>query len=780
MIRLTVACGIALAAICITTPLHADEGQYTISLLARDSLAGWDQSPDLPQGWQIEDGKLSGSAESTPLLAAWTLGDGELRIDVANTDDATNWRVDLLPADGGGPLWSSTVAEHGKLVLRRQGLRLIVSGDSASSDEHERQLPRNVRLIPMLRLDGKGTLESITWTAAAGDSIFNGQNLDGWWTPGNLAGWKAEDGRLICLNKGGNYLRTEESYSNFVLTLEYKIAERGNSGFGIRTPRDGWPSSDGMELQILDEPANQHRTRHSTMGLYGNLEPLARADKAAGEWNQAVIRAEGRMISGWVNGQLVQQTNTARLPELKHRHLEGWIGFQDHNNPVEFRNIRVEKLPEGLGLAGWYENRPQTGSQLVLDRLMNLETLADGNDGIGLGAATAEKSGQGEQVIADISGRGAVVQISRLQGEDVPLRFYFDGADEPALECRYSELHAHVPRVDEHHREPLLTYLPFEQGLRIVAQVSKAASYRVEYVTLPEGLPAERFAGPEETVARGLLPALSYRAFMGGIGKFRENDPQPQETATPRTIEPGSSSPMIRLEGAGHVQWLRLKVNRKLLTNDDLWLQVTVDGQQRPILAAPARYLLPGLQLSNQGRERYRNFVLLDRDGYRTLLAMPYADGLQITAVNRGKQPLKDVGLQVSYVPTRIGPNGEHRMRLHGQFIEADDNPLIDLHGAGRLIGLVYAMGDAPLPVIETSLVDGHKSHGLMPANLRVFFNLPEKPTDDLRGALSGTLNGLAWRYLLLTPIDFRESLLVELNEATPADRLVLWYAHSE
>ena len=56
---------------------------------------------------------------------------------------------------------------------------------------------------------------------------------------------------------------------------------RCNSGVGIRTAKAGWPSGDGFELQILDAPG---LTSDSTMAIYRNVEPLARADRSE-EWN---------------------------------------------------------------------------------------------------------------------------------------------------------------------------------------------------------------------------------------------------------------------------------------------------------------------------------------------------------------------------------------------------------------------------------------------------------------------------------------------------------------
>ena len=186
-----------------------------------------------------------------------------------------------------------------------------------------------------------------------GEAIFNGTDLAGWWSPLGLDSWRAHDGAIECLNRDGNYLRTEKEFANFTLSLEYKHSPHCNSGIGIRTPRDGWPSGDGMELQLQDEPGLD---KQSTFAIYGNLEPLARADRSEG-WNTAVVKADGRMISGWINGQLVQQANTFWHPELQHRHLKGWIGFQDHGGKIEFRNIRVLSAPDGPGLNAWYARR---------------------------------------------------------------------------------------------------------------------------------------------------------------------------------------------------------------------------------------------------------------------------------------------------------------------------------------------------------------------------------------------------------------------------------------
>ena len=205
--------------------------------------------------------------------------------------------------------------------------------------------------------------------------LFNGRDLSGWWTPGNLASWRAEHGELVCLNQGGNYLRSEREFGDFELTLEYLAAPGCNSGIGIRTPREGWPSGDGIELQIYDQPG---RDKHSTMALYGNVEPLDRADRS-NDWNYVRILAEGPRIRAWVNGTLVQDADTSTLPELQHRHRRGWIGFQDHGGAIRFREIRLRELPPAAGASS---NVSPDGAARepalagLLDRIMNTRRLA--------------------------------------------------------------------------------------------------------------------------------------------------------------------------------------------------------------------------------------------------------------------------------------------------------------------------------------------------------------------------------------------------------------------
>src|SRR5262245_56754468 len=96
------------------------------------------------------------------------------------------------------------------------------------------------------------------------ESLFDGTNLDKWTLINKHgAGYVIENGILVCPIDGGGYLFTTKEYSNFVFRFEYKLEKGGNNGVGIRAPFVGDAAYMGMEIQILDDDAEQ----------YANLQP---------------------------------------------------------------------------------------------------------------------------------------------------------------------------------------------------------------------------------------------------------------------------------------------------------------------------------------------------------------------------------------------------------------------------------------------------------------------------------------------------------------------------
>ncbi|MGD9646101.1 MAG: DUF1080 domain-containing protein, partial [Pirellulales bacterium] len=605
--------------------------------------------------------------------------------------------------------------------------------------------------------------------------------------------WVWEGDELVCRGHGGDYLRTEnDEWENFTLTFDYKLAQRGNSGIGIRTPRAGWPSGDGIELQLYDEADDAPLNRHSSMALYGNLEPLARADRRD-EWNHAVVKADGYLISAWINGQLVQHANTWRMPELKYRHLKGWIGLQDHGGRVRFRNVRATAAPPGRGSSAWYAKHPEPAAMAVFDRLMNPLRLAYA-DGIQVAEPVDVSTDPADETLAKFSGPGAVVAVA-MPDDKQQLAWYFDGEAQPRLTCSAAELIHKVPCVD-HEAQPPLVWIPFARELKITRAADSATSAKsagqgsgsanyFEAVTLPASLAVHSWEASATDVPRGLLPACSYRFHQMDGGRLRDLATVPTHASSARSLAPDERADVLDLPGSGVAQWLSLAAPAKALASDDLWIEVAVDGESTPSLSAPARYWFPGCA----AKKSWHNFVLtsdyVDNVGqvYTNRLAIPFGHGFRVTLVNRGSKKVDRLSARTSVIPgdDPLLTAGLPTQRLRGLFASpssaSDENSPLELKGHGRLVGVVCQSPDDAIPHFAELSIDGESQPagaGYALAAARV--NQANAP---LFQPLGGRAAGLAWHYFLLGSVDFERSLAVAIAPR-PAHCWLLYYVEPQ
>jgi hypothetical protein len=770
-----------------------------VTLLLANSLAGWDHGPEPPANWIISEGRLSGNSLSTPLLSGWTVGDFELRckwsasttgvctLGFPDVPAGPGLLVTLKEGDGCGGLRDgdttlaagitidalSADAMHAAVIRRFGGtFSVIIDGRVAG----EAQLDRNRRFgISLAVPAGEASIDELRLEEPRGNPLFNGQDLTGWHVNNKNGAWTVDGGDIIpTFHTGLHYLRTDREYANFTWSFEYTISKGGNSGVAIRTAQDGWPSGDGMELQILDRPG---LVKDSNMAIYGNLPPLVRADRS-GEWNRVVVKADGRMLTVWVNDELVQQVNTAWLPEIKHRHLKGWVGVQDHGGKVRFREIYLHEAPDGLGLDAWYQPRSESGVYVALDRLMNSERLSR-DDGLTSGVVAKKVSQGGEHVLAELAGPGALVRF----WQEFPsgrLAFYFDGEAEPRIECAADAVFHHVPGVS-HEEQPALLCLAYAKSLKIVVTDPLDVSYRLDYLKFPPGIPVESYSVARPGIPRGMLEAIGYRHQGLSGGKLRDAEIYDRINTEPRTIEPGTSVELARLDGAGLVNWLKLNATRAALASDDLWLEVTVDGEAVPAIAAPARFLFPAF-CGGPSRE-FNTLVMAASDGFASLLAMPYGAGITIAARNRGEKPLENVAVSMSVDRASGAKAADYagRMRLRGVFQAADSlaENLVHGLGSGRWVSLVYERPEDGATGIASLVLDGQDREGWQMADLDAFWGRPGESENFYR-ALSGRSGGLAWRYMLMEPVSFEQSLVMKPNAGDKlGGRLALFYLKS-
>jgi hypothetical protein len=210
------------------------------------------------------------------------------------------------------------------------------------------------RLLPAL---GAASLALALLPAGAAEPVrlYNGRDLTGWHVEsGKLESWKANGEMISCVLPGGGYLATDKEYGDFELRLEYRIPPAGNTGVGIRFPRGGWPSTAGMEIQILDDADPRYKNlkpTHRNASIYTFVGPKVNPAKPPGEWNRLVIRCKGPLVVVELNGVETSRVNMDEHQEpgkgtipLSKRPRKGLVGLQSHGDKVDFRNIEITEL----------------------------------------------------------------------------------------------------------------------------------------------------------------------------------------------------------------------------------------------------------------------------------------------------------------------------------------------------------------------------------------------------------------------------------------------------
>jgi hypothetical protein len=183
-------------------------------------------------------------------------------------------------------------------------------------------------------------------------SLFNGKDLSGWKATGKMEVWGVENGVIYVSGGGGGWLMTVREYGDYELRLQFKMSKASNSGVAIRSPLEGDPAYQGMEIQLIDDegwPGKLETWQH-TGSIYNVVPAKKLANKGIGEWNTMKIVAKGRKITIVNNGETLVDANLddyAAEHGKKHPGIlrdKGHIGFQSYNTRVEFRNIYIKPL----------------------------------------------------------------------------------------------------------------------------------------------------------------------------------------------------------------------------------------------------------------------------------------------------------------------------------------------------------------------------------------------------------------------------------------------------
>jgi len=212
-------------------------------------------------------------------------------------------------------------------------------------------------------------------TAYANDNewviLFDGKSMDNWRGYGSEtmhSEWTIEDGAMAFTpsKEGGKNIISKTKYTNFMLALEWRISEKGNSGifWGVHEDakfKEAYET--GPEIQVLDNGGHPDAKvaggTHSAGSLYDMIACPDSQINPPGEWNWVVLEVNHNTNLGKVrmNGKEVMtfpvhgEEWDKMVENSKFKDWEGFgkyrtghIGLQDHGDKVWYRNIKIKEL----------------------------------------------------------------------------------------------------------------------------------------------------------------------------------------------------------------------------------------------------------------------------------------------------------------------------------------------------------------------------------------------------------------------------------------------------
>jgi len=221
------------------------------------------------------------------------------------------------------------------------------------------------RLRPQIVTPGPSNLPSLPPSDAI--VLFDGKNLDEWRaSDGGPAKWVIQD-QVMESVPGSGYIYTSKAFGDVQLHVEWaspakvqgKSQGRGNSGVFLQ----------GLfEVQVLDSFDNITYADGQAGAVYGQYPPLVNASRKPGEWQsydilyrRPAFQEDGKLlqparITVLHNGVLIQDNVRPLGPTswIQHGSYQKGpdklpLSFQDHGNPVRYRNVWLRELaPETI------------------------------------------------------------------------------------------------------------------------------------------------------------------------------------------------------------------------------------------------------------------------------------------------------------------------------------------------------------------------------------------------------------------------------------------------
>lgn len=276
-------------------------------------------------------------------------------------------------------------------------------------------------------------------------SLFNGDDLSGWVKRGGSAEYEVSDGAIVgkCIpnTPGNTFLCSKEKFGNFVLKLQYRFLDSGNSGVQFRSAARAEGDRErvyGYQYEIrpggnstgriYDEGRRGFKHGIVWLDAYTPQDRLdaARANCREGDWNDVEIQCVGPSIKTWLNDKLV-------VDMFDSFSMKGFIGLQIHagkSGSVAWRNIRIKDLGESRWEPFFVKN-DEGNYELANARFVLPEEWSFTEDGV-LHGVHSESEGRDGLVISNNNYDNFIARVTyRMRGGNSALYFRAEETDAP-------------------------------------------------------------------------------------------------------------------------------------------------------------------------------------------------------------------------------------------------------------------------------------------------------------------------------------------------------------
>ncbi len=334
----------------------------------------------------------------------------------------------------------------------------------------------------------------------------------------------------------------------------------------------------------------------------------------------------------------------------------------------------------------------------------------EGNDDGFSGTYSFVRKENGNLVLADLKGPGAIYRIHTPTPTGDPLEFYFDGESEPRIKTTFLDMYlaGKAPFVKPFSIVGGGGYtsyapIPYAKSCKIVLKAPSFQFYDLNFATYAEGTAIESY-NPKTDEATTKAASPVNKVFEGGRDSDLSTYTLPAGSAAKRepfekVLQAGKAVVLWQTAKGGRIGSLRLSPAEAFIGKDrDVLLRITWDGEKKPAVLCPVGDFFgyawgkPATGSCLLGTYKNTNYCNMP---------MPFdrSAKIELVSLRTSGEPIVIVGEVVVGSAKRTKDEGKFYAYWNRENPTTNGKPytFIETQGKGHLVGLaLQAQGEAP------------------------------------------------------------------------------------